>query len=416
MPADLSCWRRPAQHLPLIPHLLIVPILLAIATIISLFVHSDVNAALLWSQCHAHSILSPLSRLPVIGTPACFRVSFLLAALDSLRSKAVLSVVLAFIGALLTVSTVESARRVNAGNRIVSRPTLPWLVYTLVGGALVWQLVIVPAFMVAAKMWPMSLRGSGLARGDTRRGGRRGGRHGDGDGDGDEDEDDHEHEHEIKCREVAQTELIAIPLAVALGFYVPSVLMLAASSPVTISTWLFFPVYVSLLRQVTRYILSKMARFRAAPSCHLESHTESVLCVYALPVLASVLAHGFCLVASLTQPDDRKEFTRSTVRFIEIDYEYIGLTLLYWVFVEVGWRTPLVIAGSSVLLGPGAGTALGWLYREKLLTSDMDLRRLGSGGQGDEERGRRGGDDGGDDGGGDGGGNGETDEHTPLVQ
>ncbi|KAG5932451.1 hypothetical protein E4U60_005245 [Claviceps pazoutovae] len=408
MPADLSCWRRPAQHLPLIPHLLIVPILLAIATIISLFVHSDVNAALLWSQCHAHSILSPLSRLPVIGTPACFRVSFLLAALDSLRSKAVLSVVLAFIGALLTVSTVESARRVNAGNRTVSRPTLPWLVYTLVGGALVWQLVIVPAFMVAAKMWPMSLRDSGLRRGDTRRGGR----HGDedeGEHEGHEDEDDDEHEHEIKYREVAQTEVIAIPLAVALGFYVPSLLMLAASSPVTISTWLFFPVYVSLLRQVTRYILSKMARFRAAPSCHLESHTESVLCVYALPVLASVLAHGFCLVVSLTQPDDRKELTRSTVRFIEIDYEYIGLTLLYWVFVEVGWRTPLVIAGSSVLLGPGAGTALGWLYREKLLTSDMDLRQSGSGGDGDEGRGRR-------DGGGDGGGNGETDEHTPLVQ
>ncbi|KAG6128936.1 hypothetical protein E4U12_004973 [Claviceps purpurea] len=410
MPADLSCWRRPAQHLPLIPHLLIVPILLAIATIISLFVHSDVNAALLWSQCHAHSILSPLSRLPVIGTPACFRVSFLLAALDSLRSKAVLSVVLAFIGALLTVSTVESARRVNAGNRIVSRPTLPWLVYTLVGGALVWQLVIVPAFMVAAKMWPMSSRGSGLGRGDIRRGGGNGdededeneGEHEDED-EGHEDEDDHEHEHEIRCREVAKTEVIAIPLAVALGFYVPSALMLAAPSPATISTWLFFPVYVSLLRQVTRYILSKMARFRAAPSCHLESHTGSVLCVYALPVLASVLAHGFCLVASLTQPDDRKELTRSTVRFIEIDYEYIGLTLLYWVFVEVGWRTPLVIAGSSVLLGPGAGTALGWLYREKLLTSDMNLRQLGSGGDRDEERGR-------------GGGNGEADEQTPLVQ
>ncbi|KAG5969453.1 hypothetical protein E4U58_001400 [Claviceps cyperi] len=405
MPADLSCWRRPAQHLPLIPHLLIVPILLAIATIISLFVHSDVNAALLWSQCHAHSILSPLSRLPIIGTPACFRISFLLAALDSLSSKAVLSVVLAFIGALLTVSTVESARRVNAGNRIVSRPTLPWLVYTLVGGALVWQLVIVPAFMVAAKMWPMSLRGSRLGRGDTR---RRGG-HGDEDEGEHEDENDDELEHEIRCREVAKTDVIAIPLAVALGFYVPSALMLAAPSPIIISTWLFFPVCVSLLRQVTRYILSKMARFRAAPSCHLESHTRTVMCVYALPVLASVLAHSFFLVASLTQPDDRKELTRSTVRFIEIDYEYIGLTLLYWVFVEVGWPTPLVIAGSSVLLGPGAGTALGWLYREKLLTSDMDLRRLGSGRNADEERGRGRGRGGGD-------GDGEADEQTPLVQ
>ncbi|KAG6002386.1 hypothetical protein E4U21_003146 [Claviceps maximensis] len=358
---DVSCWRRPAQHFPLVPHLLVVPTLLAIATAVSLFVHSDVNAALLWSQCHAHSVLPAISRIRVLGTPACFLVSFFRAALDSLRSKAVLGVVLALVGSLLTVSTVESARPVNAKNPVVSRPTLPWLVFNLVGGALVWQLVIVPAFILAAKTWPCK----GAAHGRLRPGDEE-------DEDQDQDEND-DASANIRGRELAQTEVLAIPLAVALGFYVPSMLMLVATSPLSIGVWLFFPAYVSLIRQLVRHLLAFMSRFFRSPpttsTCHVESHVRTYLAVYALPILASLLAHAFMVFNFLTGADDRKELTRTTVKFIEIDFQYIGLTLLYWVFVEVGWRAPLAMVASSVLLGPGAGLALGWLYREKLITS-----------------------------------------------
>ncbi|KAG5979470.1 hypothetical protein E4U55_005143 [Claviceps digitariae] len=363
MPAAVSCWRRPAHRFPLVPHLLLVPVLLAIATSVSLFVHSDVNAALLWSQCHARSVLPTISRVPVLGTPACFLVSFFHAALDSLRSKAVLSVVLAFVGSLLTVSTVESARLVNAKNPVVSRPTLPWLVFNLVGGALVWQLVIVPAFILAAKTWPV--KGAEHQTGDEE------------DEDEDEDEDDAVSVN-TEGREVAQTEVVAIPLAVALGFYVPSALMLAGPSPVSISIWLFFPVYVSLIRQLVRSLLTMVLHCRSPPVCHLESHIQSFVIVYALPILASLLAHVFMIVNFLAKADDRKELTRSIVKFIEIDFQYIGLTLLYWVFVEVGWRVPLAMVASSVVLGPGAGTALGWLYREKLITLDWGMLRRDS--------------------------------------
>ncbi|KAG5925978.1 hypothetical protein E4U42_003781 [Claviceps africana] len=338
MPADDSCarrWRRPAQHVPLVPHLVVVPVLLAVATAVSLFVHSDVNAALLWSQCHARALLPALSRVRVLGTPACFLVSFLHAALDSLRSRAVLGVVLAFVGSLLTVSTVEAARPMHAGNPVVARPTLPWLVFNLVGGALVWQLVIVPAFILAAKAWPAPPGRAG--------------------------------------RELAATEVVAIPVAVALGFYLPSALMLAGPSPVSIGVWLFFPVYVSLVRRLVRHLLGLTRWFRSAPPCHVESRVRTALAVYALPLLASVLAHGLVAASFLAGADDRKELTRSAVRFIEIDFQYIGLTLLYWVFVEVGWRVPLAMVASSVLLGPGAGTVLGWLYRERLITSDRHV-------------------------------------------
>ncbi|KHN94943.1 uncharacterized protein MAM_07170 [Metarhizium album ARSEF 1941] len=350
-----SRWRRPAQHFPLFPHLAIVPALLAAATAVALFIHSDVNAALLWSQCHSHALLPALSRVPLLGTPACFLVSFLHAALDSTRSRAVMSVVLSYVGALLTVATVESARRVNAKNAVVSRPTLPWLVFNLLGGALLWQLVYAPAFILGAKAWPLPAVDD----------------HGDGDGDGERPDAS----EAGKGRQVKLVETVAIPVAVALGYYVPSTLMLSLNDPAAIGAWLLFPAYVSLIRQLVRRGLSGLRRFRDGPTVHMEASAGACVAVYALPVACSLLAHGF-VVGNLARPDDRQEVTRSTVGLIEIDSQFVGLTMLYWVFTEVGWRAPLAMVLSSLVLGPGAGTALGWLYREKLITSDLATRLL----------------------------------------
>ncbi|GAO19722.1 uncharacterized protein UV8b_06758 [Ustilaginoidea virens] len=379
-----SPWRRPAQRFPLFPHLAVVPALLAIATAVSLFAHSDVNAALLWSQCHARALLPALSRVPVLGTPSCFLVGFLYAALDSLRSRAVMGVILAFVGALLTVSTVESARKVNARSPVVSRPTLPWLVFNLGGGALVWQLVIVPAFIQAAQAWPPARREGG--------------------DDDDDDEavpDGHGRESEADAgRHVSRADVVAIPVAVALGYYVPSALMLGLPSPVAIGSWLFSPAYVSLIRRFVRHSLRQWPRFRPARAIHLEAHARALAAVYALPVLGSLLAHGFLIGNLAAGADDRREMTVSAMALIVIEFQYIGLTLLYWVFVEVGWRAPLAIALLSVLLGPGAGTAVGWVYREKLIASHLVAQPLASAGDvDDQERGP-----------------GQADEQTPLLQ
>ncbi|ATY60099.1 hypothetical protein CCM_02527 [Cordyceps militaris CM01] len=335
--------------------LMIVPILLAIATGIALFVHSDVNTPMLWSQCHAHARLPGLSRVPLLGTPLCYVVSFFHAALDSARTRAVLAVVLAFVGALLTVCTAESARGCNRPARLVANPTPAWLLFNLLGGALVWQLLIVPAqiqrlrnIFVAQKIG---------AAGDEEEGGEIGGQRLEALG---VDLD----------RNLAASEVVAIPVSIVLGFYLPSVLMLVFNSPATIGVWLFFPLYVSLARQAVRWALQRVWSHTAERNVHLETHRRSLVAVYGVPALSSVLAHAGILW-SLTRPDDRREMTRSCVKFIEIDFAFIGATVLYWVLVETNWKVPAYMVGISALLGPGAGTLAGWLLREKVIQEEL---------------------------------------------
>ncbi|PON26787.1 hypothetical protein TGAM01_v204288 [Trichoderma gamsii] len=356
----------PIQTAPF-KYLLVIPIVLSVATFAALFASSDVDIALLWSQCNAHARIPGLSRIPLLGTPACFLVSFFQAALDSLRSRAVMGVILAYVGALATVCTVESARRCNRPNALIARPTLWWLVFNLLGGAMVWQLVIVPAFLHRAKALVTAKQQAGS----------------------DEDENDSETESDtLNAKEQGRTlpdsEAVAIPIAVAVGFYLPSILMLAYNSPVTIAVWLFFPAYVSLVRQGVRYIIQRIRR--AGPTnIHHESHWQSVALVYTLPIVLSVAAHFFVLW-NLAQRDDRKELTKLAVGFIEIDFQFIAWTVLYWVFVEVGWRVPLSMIAISILAGPGAGTCLGWLHRERVLKNGFAGLFDGSD-SGDDERG-----------------------------
>ncbi|KAF7559479.1 hypothetical protein G7046_g4677 [Stylonectria norvegica] len=366
--ASSNRWRAPIHHFAF-PYLIVVPVLLAIATITTLFIHSDVNAALLWSQCHSHARIPGLSRIPGIGTPLCYLVSFFHAALDSVRSLAVMAGVLAFVGGLLTVSTVEAARICNAPNVLIAYPTGPWLVFDLVGGAVVWELLIIPAFLHRAKRVSAS-RKTQYGRSEA------------------EDEVVVTEDH---SRHLADSEIIAIPVSVAIGFVVPSILMLVFNSSATIAIWLFFPVYVSLVRQTTRRVVTYLQKTDPS-TIHLESNRLSLLFVYALPILCSVAAH-VSIIWSLTRTDDRKEMTKSTITFIEIDFQFIALTVLYWMFVEVGWRVPLATAVASIVVGPGAGTCLGWIYREKLIHQDHH-----------NETELEGGDDG------------RTDEETPLLR
>ncbi|KAM5344739.1 hypothetical protein ACJ41O_010601 [Fusarium nematophilum] len=338
-------WKAPIHRFPF-RYLIITPILLSIATIAALFIHSDVNAALLWSQCHSRSLLPGLSRIPGLGTPLCYLVSFFRAALGSLRSSAVMAVVLAFVGGLLTVSTVEAARVCNAPNVLIAYPTGPWLVFDLVGGAVVWELVIIPAFLHRAR---------GVLTERRRRA---------------EEEDGDDETPDLTSRHLPDSELVAIPVSVALGYFVPSFLMLFFTTPATIGIWLFFPVYVSLIRQATRKIISIYKR--ADPTAvHLASDRRSLLFVYALPIVCSILAHAF-VIWSLTQPDDRREMTKSTIVFIEVDTQFIFWTVLYWMLVEVGWRVPLATVVTAAVVGPGAGTCIGWIYREHLIHHDED--------------------------------------------
>ncbi|CAK7274655.1 hypothetical protein SEPCBS119000_006283 [Sporothrix epigloea] len=338
--------RRHLIHLIGLRYLLVVPVALAILTSGVLFVHSDVNVAMLYSQCHARARLPFLSRIPVIGGPSCFLVSFFqeaLAPLGSTRAFTTMSVVLSFVASLLTVSLVEAARICNGPSVLIAYPTGPWLVFNLMGGAMVWQLLIIPAFfrrsqdIAAIKNDPFPEESGPASLGQ--------GRH---------------------LSVVA--EVVAIPVAVALGYFVPSLAMLLTAAPAAIAVWLFFPLYVSLIRQGVRFLVKRALHNHSSQTLYLESHTPSLLAVYAAPLLLSLASHALVVWSLLTnQPDDRQEMTRSTLRVVEINFFFIVLTVLYWILVEAGWRVVAIVLGASVVLGPGAGLCLGWIIRERQL-------------------------------------------------
>lgn len=231
---------------------------------------------------------------------------------------------------------------------------------------MVWQLVIVPAFLHRAKALVTASSNANESESEA-------------EGEAESDAVNAKQQG----RTLPDAEAVAIPIAVAVGYYLPSILMLAYNSPVTIAVWLFFPAYVSLVRQAVRLVIQRIRRV-GPTDIHHESHWQSVALVYTLPVVLSVAAHVFVLW-NLAQRDDRKELTKLTVSFIEIDFQFIAWTVLYWVFVEAGWQVPLSMIAISILAGPGAGTCLGWLHRERVLRngfaglfeSDDDERGVG---------------------------------------
>ncbi|KAI1195127.1 hypothetical protein F5X97DRAFT_309073 [Nemania serpens] len=340
---------RPLVHQLALPYLLVAPVVLAVLAAVVLTVHGDVNTPLLYSQCHSRSRLPAVSRIPVLGAPACFLVSSFVFAAASARGVAELGVFLAFVGALLTACRVEAARACNRRSWHIRMPTLSWLAFSLVGGTFVWDLWIVPAFIKHARDLKVerakveSLE-TGQAGGDVFGG-----------------------DEELIVLErsfVTRAEVYAIPLAVAIGFLVPSILMLVLKDAVSVVVWLFFPLWVA-----TVYRAVKLAAVRLLPDngpLYLESNPPSVAMVYAVPFIASLLAHGF-FIWNLFCEDHSRQMTRTVLKFIQIDFIFMAATVLYWVLVEAGAIPVVLMVAFSVLLGPGAALCLTWLIRERAI-------------------------------------------------
>ncbi|KAI1125993.1 hypothetical protein F5Y10DRAFT_221164 [Nemania abortiva] len=339
---------RPLLHQLSLHYLLIPPVLFAIAAVLVLTIHGDVNAALLYSQCHSRSRLPSVSHIPVLGAPACFLVSVFLFATDSMRGVAQLSVVLAFLWALLTVCRVEAARLCNQRSWSVRFPTLSWLVFNLVSGTFVWDLWIVPAFIKHAKDLRLE-----RAKEEALEGGQ-----------GRSDLFDDEERVILERSLTTQAEVYAIPLATAIGFVVPSVMMLRIQTPITVIIWLFFPLWVAAVHGAVRFVAVKL--LRQGEPAYLDSHPPSVTLVYALPFIASLLTHAF-FIWNLFCYNDSRQMTRMTLKYIAIDFTFIIATVLYWVFVESGIIPAVLMVVFSVFLGPGAALCLTWLIRERAI-------------------------------------------------
>ncbi|KAM7212356.1 hypothetical protein V8F06_012261 [Rhypophila decipiens] len=358
-------------------YLVIPPIIFAILTGFVMFAHSDTNMAMLYSQCHARARLPFISKnIPLLGAPICFLVSFFQEALASThKTVPLMSGVLSFVGGLLTVSMVESSRICNQPNILIAYPTGAWLIFNLVGGALVWELVIIPAFFKRSREIILARR-SGITGGADLSG----------------PTDPNFGQAMRHLDKVA--EIVAIPLAVGIGYVLPSALMVFLpdnrndlTKPISIIVWLLFPVWVSLIRQAAHKIIVTIpAKYlpsaftttdesdttTVAKSFHLESNPLALGMMYGIPILTSVLSHGL-FIYSLFQTDDRKEMTRATIKFVVINMFFIGLTTLYWIFVETGWRLTAVMIVASLVFGPGAGICIGWIYRESTVDPDRSV-------------------------------------------
>ena len=337
--------RRPPVHRFHIHYLLIVPILLSVLAALTLTLHGDVNAPLLYSQCHARSRLPAISRVPILGAPACFLVSIWMFATASTEGLFRLSSYFAFLAALLTVSRVEAAREYSKRKWNVRFPTFSWLVFNLVGGTFVWDLWIVPVLIEDAKdMRIENAKRVALETGQENR-----------------DEQELVNRTNSMLSLNSEAEVYAIPTAVVIGFLVPSVLMLALQGVVSVIAWLFFPLWVAVVHWVAKFAAAKLLK-NTEPH-RLSTLDSSVFGVYLVPVAISVAAHATFLM-SLFSKDDSRQMTQMALGFIMINFFYLTATVLYWIFVECGASVLFGAIALSLTIGPGAALCIAWIFRD----------------------------------------------------
>ncbi|TAQ83388.1 hypothetical protein B7494_g8283 [Chlorociboria aeruginascens] len=343
-------------------------LILSFSTVYLLFLSSDDSLSAIWRQCSPQNpkgLLPKLSQVPVVGQASCYLISFFNYALDSSRAFAVMSVILSFIGALLTIMAVESARIFNSPNYVIRNPTLPWLFFNLAGGAVVWQVIIIPAFIARARRACRvqdSTRSPNLQNQDwaetstnsTDEVGERDPNRG----------SSKRHLHN-------QVEIYAISISVVIGYVLPSIAMLFIPNPISITAWLFFPLWVSLARQAIRYLLILLPQFPQftdsdSDTHHMESYAHSVSVVYALSVFLSIVSQSI-IFNDLLEGQDGSPITGAALGLIEVDFLAVALTVFYLLLLEAGWVVLSLSLVCSILAGPGAGLVLGWILREKKL-------------------------------------------------
>lgn len=363
--------------------LVILPlVLLAVVTAYILFLSSDANVNALFTKClpsqdtPATVLITDdtpsLARLPMVGIPMCCLVSFFHAALDSVRSFVIMNEILSYVGALLTVTTMESARACNQSSWMIRNPTPAWLLFNLAGGAVVWQLAIIPSFLSHEKGRRKTGRTAEVARPDENREPLLAGPRDPHPGDRASEEDEGTH----MSRHLDPAEIPAISSGVALGYFVPCMPFLLVPGTASITAWLFFPAYTSVARIVTRR-LAGWARNNTGDRVHPESSHAAIWTLYLLPIVWSAVAHWSLLYHLIFVSDDRSATTRAALGFIVADFSAIGLTVLWWIAAEAGWRLALFSLVVGIVIGPGGGLCAAWVLREEIMANHFSNMHVG---------------------------------------
>lgn len=293
-----------------------------------------------------------------LALPLCVLTSFFKAALLTAHSAAFMGVLLALVGAFVTTTWLESRRAAAQGAGWVVRwPVATWMLAQVVTAGVVLGQVQMPGCIARGRVLrgrvtrnpgPGGIPAAGLlGRGLV--GGER--------------------------------EVYALAAAVAVGYFLPTALMLTAPPASGFATavvilWQFFPVGVEVLR---RSILRQTSPGPAAETgtYHPESHPRALLSLYALPCLFSLLTH-LNLVRTTFWPrtggEGELRLTRDAIGVLVLDFWLVVGSALVWLGREGGWRGVGAAVGVGVLAGPGAGVCVGWVVREGWI-----LREVGEG-------------------------------------
>lgn len=347
-PSRITTWRSCTSFLPFLAIGIV-----HIATGLSLL-RNDPNYPILFDDCENYK-RKPLVKepFPIFGPATCVFVSEWLEMLAVPRSRAITASIFSMLAALISIYYLESGRPYNRqGMKVVYNvmkyPTPLLLLFHLIVGGLVWELVIIPAFafqtraFIRSQTAPSSQpeppgnfkeNSGGIVKQEAAPG----------------------YSEPASRDMVNNTEVMAVTFGVAIGFILPTILLLIYNTdPFVILFWSGFPIWIGSIR--------RLIRTKVQHSCF---SYETTIC--AGPVGFSAVLHAWWLYDLFKGTDGQSPMTQSTLAAHMIDAYYMYAAALYWLFVDAGFKAVGVAALVSVIFGPGAGICLGWLYRGRII-------------------------------------------------
>ena len=281
----------------------------------------------------------------------CFFTVFFRQCLATKLGEAFIASFLGFIAALITASNVESSRIFNQSSRVITNPAAAWLLVNAATGAVITPIVF--GFTVKRNK-------DALVEAEQSR--RRS-----------PDESNvstespalvlsHDERH-LSCR----AETYAIAVGVTLGFVLPSIILLISPNTIVVGLWNLFPIFVSLLRRSTLYVLLRSGR-HMDKTHHAETSYGSVLRLYAIPAILSVISHWYFIYVFAFE--DHTDFSASpALKLMVINFWSIVICMAYWILIETSWRVLTIVLFCSLLGGAGMGLCVGWVLKELRLST-----------------------------------------------
>ncbi|KAK0243036.1 hypothetical protein EDD85DRAFT_313709 [Armillaria nabsnona] len=291
---------------------------------------------------------------PMLGQFLCVIVTFFKLILSDPEGFLFLAVFLSFVAGLVTIVCLESSRVANQAHRVIKYPTPALMMANIVGGLVVFPLVVCPAFLLKSqnkqrleRLVPtVTAEGASVISETTPL---------------------IRALHLTDRHVLSAAEMYSVPLSVFLGFIVPSItLFLHPDNEVLIELWQLFPVYVAILRYISRTVLLRTVPHLCVNNIHVESDNVELLYVYGAPSVVSLLTHllyvWHAVVPSSGVPDPQ---VHAALHVLVMDFWAIVLTMLYRLWFEGGIRLATTALSASLIAGPGAGICVGWIMREE---------------------------------------------------